>query len=211
MEDINHNRQRILEVSKELFYNRGYNRVTMDDIARNLSMSKKTLYRHFNGKYDIMKTLVEETKKELSSGVLQIVNDSQMEYPLKLKKMLNFVAVKINDISNKLMEDMRVNLPELWEDLNNYKNESAYQRFALLIEEGKKKEMINDRINHRLVVVLYANAIQNLLDPLFLNQLPKDIMNEIPHKPAEIFDNLINIIYEGILTEEAKKEYQAIE
>ena len=202
------NEKRILNTAKELFYNLGYSQVTMDDIAARLKMSKKTLYKYYSGKYDIIKTVVNEFKTELSEGVNQIVNDNTLEYPVKLKEMLNFVALRLNNISPVLLEDLQKNLPELWEEINHYKNESAYSRFNKLIEEGKAKNMINDRVNHRLIVVLYANAIQNLLDPAFLNQLPNGIITEMPKSPSLIFDNLINIIYEGILTEEAKQQYR---
>ena len=208
MEDKSENRSRILEESRKLFYNLGYKKVTMDDIARNMGMSKKTIYKYFDGKYEIMKTIVHDVIDDLSNGIDKIIFDEEMSYPAKLRQMLNFVAVHLSRISPKLMEDLQVNLPELWEEVNRYKRESAFKRFYKLIEEGKRKQLINDQVNHHLIVVLYASAIQNLLDPEFLYQLPGDILKEIPQSPAEIFDNLVNIIYEGILTEDTKIEFR---
>jgi AcrR family transcriptional regulator len=208
MEDKSENRTRILEESRKLFYNLGYKKVTMDDIARNMGMSKKTIYKYFDGKYEIMKTIVHDLIDDLSNGIDKIIFDEEMSYPAKLRQMLNFVALHLSRISPKLMEDLQINLPELWEEVNRYKRESAFKRFYKLIEEGKRKKLINDQINHHLIVVLYASAIQNLLDPEFLYQLPGDILNQIPQSPAQIFDNLVNIIYEGILTEETKIEFR---
>ncbi len=208
MEEKSENRARILEESRKLFYNLGYKKVTMDDIARNMGMSKKTLYKYFDGKYEIMKTIVHDVIDDLSNGIDQIILDEHLSYPAKLRKMLNFVGLHLSKISPRLMEDMQVNLPELWEEVNRYKRDSAFKRFYKLIEEGKRKKLINDQVNHHLIVVLYASATQNLLDPGFLYQLPQDILEKIPQSPAEIFDNLVNIIYEGILTEDTKQEYR---
>lgn len=208
MPESTDNRNRILEESRKLFYNLGYKKVTMDDISKNMGMSKKTLYKYFDSKYEIMKTIVHEVIDELGTGIDNIINDENMEYPTKLRQMLNFVGLHLSRMSPKLMEDMQVNLPELWEEVNRYKRESAFKRFYKLIEEGKKKNLINEQVNHHLIVVLYANATQNLLDPSFLYQLPQDILKQIPRSPAEIFDNLVNIIYEGILKENTKKEYR---
>ncbi len=208
MEEKSENHNRILEESRKLFYNLGYKKVTMDEIASNMKMSKKTLYKYFDGKYEIMKTIVHDVIDDLGNGIDKIIYDDNMEYPAKLRQMLKFVGLHLSKISPRLMEDMQVNLPELWEEVNRYKRDSAFKRFYKLIEEGKRKKLINDQINHHLIVVLYANATQNLLDPGFLYQLPQDILEKIPRAPAEIFDNLVNIIYEGILTEETKKEYR---
>jgi AcrR family transcriptional regulator len=203
-------RGRILETSKELFYQHGYSKVTMDEVAQKLGMSKKTLYRYFESKYDIISHIVQIFKDDLSNGVDDIINDESLEYPVKLKKMLNFVALKLSGISVLLMEDLQKILPDLWDELNKLKREGAFNRFNKLIEEGRRKSMINERINLQVIVALYASAIQNLLDPDFMNQLPAGIVEKMPTSPSEIFDNMINIIYEGILTEETKKDYQQL-
>ena len=48
---------KILKTSLELFYKFGIKRVTMDDIAKELGMSKKTIYHHFKEKDDLVNTL----------------------------------------------------------------------------------------------------------------------------------------------------------
>ena len=47
-------RQRILRVAMTFFLAHGFSRVTMDEIARELGMSKKTLYQHFESKESLM-------------------------------------------------------------------------------------------------------------------------------------------------------------
>jgi len=58
------------------------------------------------------------------------------------------------------------------------------------------------------VVLIYASAIQNLIDPKFLLQFPAGMKNSMGLTTAEIFDQAIQIIYQGILTDEAKQEFQ---
>ena len=51
-------RQKIIETAKEEFMQYGFHRISMDDIAEKLSMSKKTLYRYFTGKDDLIRTVM---------------------------------------------------------------------------------------------------------------------------------------------------------
>lgn len=204
-------RKKIIDGCRQLFYECGYSKVTMDQAAKKLGMSKKTLYRYFDSKEAIMSEVTAMFSEELGSGVEAIVSDQTLDYPLKLKKMLNFVALKLSGISITLMEDLQKNLPRLWDQLNHYKKEGAFKRFNRLIDEGVEKGMINERVNKRLIVALYACAIQNLLDPDFVRQMPSEIVRDMPHAPSTIFDNMINIIYEGILTERAKNTFRLSE
>lgn len=204
------NKQKILDTSKALFYASGYSAITMDDIARKLGMSKKTLYKYYSGKYEIMCQIIRNLKDELAGGVNKIVNNESTAYPEKLRQMLNFVGFTLANISPALLEDLQKNLPALWEELNRHKRESAYLRFNKLIEEGRRKGFINEGVNHRLIVALYASAVQNLLDPAFLNQLPEEILEDLPQSPGVIFDNLVNIIFEGILNADAKEKFKLL-
>jgi len=202
-------RKKIIETCRQLFYQSGYVKVTMSDVARQLGMSKKTLYQYFDSKAAIIKEISRSFSDELGAGVEEIVGDASLEYPVKLRKMLNFVAMKLSGINHSLMEDVRKKLPEVWRELNRFKMDGAFRRFDRLIREGVEKGMIGDRVNPEIVVALYACAIQNLLDPNFgKNNLPPDMNAALPKDPAVIFDNLINIIYEGILVDEAKRRFR---
>lgn len=198
-------RKRIIETCRQLFYQSGYNKVTMEEVAKKLGISKKTLYRHFDSKGTIMKEISQSFSDELGAGVEDIVSDPNLEYPVKLRRMLNFVALKLSGINHHLMEDLHNNLPDVWQELNRFIMDGAFKRFSRLIKEGLDKGMINDKVNPGMIVALYACAIQYLLDPDFIDQLPPDMAGGMPKNPSVIFDNLIKIIYEGILTDEAKK------
>ena len=48
------NRQRIVDAARVHFFSHGFRSVTMDDLAEELGISKKTLYAHFPGKIDLL-------------------------------------------------------------------------------------------------------------------------------------------------------------
>ncbi|TSA49246.1 MAG: TetR/AcrR family transcriptional regulator [Sphingobacteriales bacterium] len=53
----------ILEKATELFTRQGIRSVTMDDVSKHLSISKKTLYQHFTNKDDLVETIVKAQVK----------------------------------------------------------------------------------------------------------------------------------------------------
>src|SRR5438876_11880615 len=69
----NSNRQRIVDAARGHFFRHGFRSVTLDDLAEELGISKKTLYAYFPGKFDLVEavladklTAVEATLKEVT-------------------------------------------------------------------------------------------------------------------------------------------------
>lgn len=201
------NERSILDSAYALFLEKGYRHTTMDDIANSLSMSKKTLYKYYPGKLELLSASFEILKTKLTAKVEAILENKYIPFPLKLKSTLTVIATHLAPINPELFEDLREYAPELWDELRVYVNESAYVRFQKLIIQGVDQGLVNPRINVSLMVMLYAAAVQSLLDPKFISQFPEDISKRMKLAPSQVYDQAITIIYNGILTEEARNEF----
>ncbi|MCH7398116.1 TetR/AcrR family transcriptional regulator [Belliella sp. DSM 107340] len=199
---------KILDRAYKLFLKQGYKNTTMDDIAQVLSMSKKTLYKYFPGKLELLAASFDLLKNTLSIKVQALFDNKHIPYTVKLKSFLTIVARDLAPINPELLEDLRDHAPDIWSELQDYIRDSAYLRFQKLIEEGIEKGFVSAKMNKTMIVLLYASAIQSLIDPKFLSQFPKEMRNEMNLSTSEIFDQAIQIIYQGILTDEAREEFQ---
>ena len=198
----------ILHEAIKLFFEKGYKKVTVDEIASNLSISKKTLYKYYESKQDLLERTFENWKQKITSEINEILDEADATFIDKLKDIMSHIGVAMGRLNSDLITDVQENMPDLWNRINNYKQEAAFLRFNRLIEEGIEKGQIKKDINKNLVVALYACAIDNLLDPKFLNSLPADMKKKLPKYHSDIFDNTLKIIYEGILTDEAIKSWK---
>ena len=201
---------KILDISYKLFLKQGYKNTTMDDIAQELAMSKKTLYKHFEGKMELLAAAFEQLKTRLTLKVETLVDNRHIPFTAKLKSMLTVIANDLAPINHVLLQDLREHAPEIWNELQDYIRESAFLRFQKLIQEGIEKGFVSANVNKSLIVLVYASAIQNLIDPTFLSQFPKEIKENLNLNTADIFDQVINMIYQGILTDDARKELQVV-
>ncbi|AMQ56236.1 TetR/AcrR family transcriptional regulator [Algoriphagus sanaruensis] len=199
---------KILDSAYALFLKNGYRHTTMDDIAQSLGMSKKTLYNYFPGKLELLSACFEVLKTKLTAKVETILENRYISFPLKLKSSLTVVATHLAPINPELFEDLREFAPEIWKDLTDYINESAYERFSKLIQQGIDQGLVNPRIPVSLIVMLYAASVQCLLDPKFYEKFPENFQKGMKMPPSDIYDQAISIIYNGILTEEARNEFQ---
>jgi AcrR family transcriptional regulator len=199
---------RILDVSYRLFLKHGYKNTTMDDISQALAISKKTLYKYFPGKLELLAASFDLLKTKLSVKVESLFENRYISFTTKLKSFLAIVAADLAPINSQLLEDLRGHAPEVWVDLQDYIRDSAYLRFQKLIEEGIDKGQVTPGINKTMIILVYASAIQSLIDPKFLAQFPFEMREKMNLNTSEIFDQTIQIIYQGILTEEAREAFQ---
>jgi AcrR family transcriptional regulator len=197
-----HKKDIILEESRKLFFQKGYRNVTVDEIASAMSISKKTIYKHFKSKKEILEKTFDLYKENITKDINQILENMDLSFPEKLKKVLSSIGLHLGGMNALLFKDIQEYVPDLWEKIKTYKQEAAYLRFNKLIDEGRKNGCIKKGINRAVAVALYASAIEHLLDPAFIKNLPDELNNEIPPLAIDVFDNAIKIIYEGILTPE---------
>lgn len=199
---------KILDEAYKLFLSKGYKNTTMDDLAQSLTMSKKTLYKYFPGKLELLAAAFDLLKSRLSLKVDALIKDHKKPYALKLKNFMAIIAKDLAPINPELLADLRIHAPEIWADLQSYIRESAFLRFQKLIEEGIENGFIAPHINKTIVVLVYASAIQNIMDPKFLEQFPEQVLKGFVAKPSDIYDQAISIIFEGIFTDASRGDYQ---
>jgi AcrR family transcriptional regulator len=198
MEDVEL-KERILNKAQEIFFQYGYTRVKMDEIADGLGISKKTLYKFFESKENLLREIIERIKLNIRTNCDIICDNSNMEFIQKLKTLMNYIAKTSSLLRGPLPEDIQKNHPEIWRDVNEHRKKESLAKFAGLINEGVASGDFRKDIDQQVIVLTYVNAVSSLINPELLSQLP--------YTGNQVFEMLLKIIFEGILTDEGRQKY----
>jgi AcrR family transcriptional regulator len=79
-------RERIVRAAQEHFFACGFVSITTDEIAAGLGISKKTLYRHFRSKKELLESALGSRAREIRAGLTQITDDRSMDVPEKFRR-----------------------------------------------------------------------------------------------------------------------------
>src|SRR5438034_10338839 len=82
------NRQRIVEAARVHFFNHGFRSVTMDDLAEELGISKKTIYAHFPGKFDLLEAVLADKLISVEATLSEVTRAHPKDFPATLREML---------------------------------------------------------------------------------------------------------------------------
>jgi AcrR family transcriptional regulator len=192
-------KERILNKAQEIFFQYGYTRVKMDEIADGLGISKKTLYKFFESKENLLREIIERIKLNIRTNCDIICDNINMEFIQKLKTLMNYIAKNSSLLRGPLPEDIQKNHPEIWRDINEHRKKESLAKFAGLINEGVTSGDFRKDIDQQVIVLAYVNAVSSLINPELLSQLP--------YTGNQVFEMLIKIIFEGILTDEGRQKY----
>jgi len=109
-------RERIMAAAYEKFSARGIRRVTMDDIARDIRMSKKTLYRHFVGKHDLVRQLALRGVGQRLEAVRQALEAAPGP---REGFAAGFFAIQrlSREAAPEFLGDIRADYPGIWEEV----------------------------------------------------------------------------------------------
>jgi len=160
-------KERILDGAQARFFRFGYRKVTMDEIAGDLVMSKNTIYRHFAGKVDIARALLERLKQEIDAE-LTLIEESNKDPVEVITKSVFFIQQRFKPWFKYFLGDIKVELPGLWNAFIEFRR-AKIAAIKDVIEEGMKKGKFR-KVNAALAVRIYMGAIDYILNPEFLER-----------------------------------------
>jgi AcrR family transcriptional regulator len=192
-------KEKILNKVAEMFLQFGFSRVTMEEIAVELGMSKKTLYRFFPGKEQLLKEMINGMKCKFEDFVQELWGNQEISFLEKLKKLMNYISNQPSAFRGPLSQDLQKNFPLLWEEINESRKTHSLNKFNLLLSEGIQKGAFRQDIDQQIVVLLFMNAVQGILNP--------EVLSQLPYTTNQVFESIIKILMEGIFTEEGRQKY----
>jgi AcrR family transcriptional regulator len=194
-------KHRIFDTAAKSFLKYGISKVTMEELADEMGMSKKTIYKFFPSKENLLRELLHEMKNETVCHCNVILHQTNIDFVEKLKQLLTYIGERYSKWSPHFISDIRKNSPEVWKEVEQFRTTQIFEDFTRLINEGVEQGVFRKDINQHIIVMLYAGATQHLVNP--------ETLSQHSFSAAEAFENIIRIIFEGIFTNKGRETYAA--
>lgn len=194
-------RRRILGEVRALFFRLGFSRVTMDDAAEALGMSKKTLYRHFASKEELLEAATADHLEECDAELKAICSRKDLSPLERLKLTMSYGKAIFTEMSEPLVHDLRRHAPDIWRRVEERRQKNIATDFGALIKEGRQKGQFRKDVDERLFILIYSHVVRDILNP--------ETLSSLPFKPSVVHDAICKTLFEGLLTDKARAEYHA--
>lgn len=141
---------------------------TMDDLARRLGISKRTLYEHFSSKAEVLDTIIEQTLQESDAKTNEIIEDKSLSLMDKMKAVMTVLPNHFELYDIRILEQMKRVYPEQWVKIDEALKDD-WDTLRVLIEQGMEEGTIR-RQNAAFIMKVILDAVNSTLDQRFFAQ-----------------------------------------
>ncbi|PLY07743.1 MAG: hypothetical protein C0622_00050 [Desulfuromonas sp.] len=180
--------ERIRLETLELMNEKGMN-FTVAELARQLAVSKRSIYEHFVSKRELVEAVLDEILSDLQSQVQQIVKSQQLGTVAKLTALMSTSPKALGPLSSRIIADIKRLLPEKWRAFERLFDE-RWEEITQLFEEGARQGLLRT-VDLTVLQQVYRGAINELNEYQFL------VKNNQTFHNASV--TMIDILINGVI------------
>lgn len=168
-------RDKILEKAGQMFLNYGFKSVTMDDIAGDLAISKKTLYKYFSNKSDLVDASIEAVQKAIDDTIMLIKEQkyNAIEEEFAVKKVFKEM---FKNAKTSPMFQLKKYYPESYTNLIEREVCMFRDCNSDNLEKGIEQGLYRSEINRELVTNFYFTLIFGIFDSDYYGERMDELM-----------------------------------
>lgn len=181
-------RMRILKAAMNEFFEKGIKAVKMDDIAQQLSISKRTLYEIYSNKEELLLEGMKSAEREFDEYMLAFTQKGEHNVMDVLIEFYNFQANNLAKISPLYFEELHK-----YERVRHFlktKHDERDKSTCEFVERGVKEGFFRPEINYQIVIKLARESFHYAM----MNHLYKEYTMQV------VFRNTILLFIRGICT-----------
>lgn len=182
-------RERILRAAEELFLGHGFGRVTMDELAAELRMSKKTLYQHFASKEELCAAVLERAFVVIDAELGRVLGEEGLDFAERLTRFVRVVAARFEG-TGPFLRDLRREAPALYDRAMELRRRAIRRRSGALFAAGIEAGALRADVRPELILRMVLTLAEHLIEPRTLGELGLE--------PAEAYQQVMSVILDGI-------------
>lgn len=187
MAEITEVKERILNAAIEEFERKGL-KFTMDDISKNLGMSKKTLYTVYDSKETMLLDLADYSFADIKKSEKEILEATDMDVVEKIEKIMVVLPERYQNIGLSNLYQLKDKYPNIYTRVASYL-ETDWDATISLLEQGIAEGKIRN-ISIPVVQAMVESSIQHFFSDDIL------VKNNIGYENA--LQEMIKILINGI-------------
>lgn len=194
------NKERLLELVKEKFFDSGYKSIKTDELAQELGISKRTIYKIFPSKDEMiieaLRLPIIEFTENIDRIAIEIVEDEKFSFFENLKIIWKLIIDHASLFNYKFDEEIKKYLPQFYMT-NRIHTNDRFENIRKLFELGVKKGYLKNNMD----IDVFLNVMRFSLS----NIVRYDSISNVPLKIEDILKQVFDIVFTGIMTQEGEK------
>jgi AcrR family transcriptional regulator len=182
--------EHILEQSFEALTRDGVRSFTVDSLSQNMGMSKKTIYKYFPTKED----LVDKSIGFFHGLIEKKLNKLMATEPnpaIQFVKVMEFIMGHISNVSIERLADLKNRFPQVWKRMEAFRLDRRDDFYNILFN-AQQQGYVRKDVDISIIATLYMNIINSTFQPEFF------LKNNLA--PSDAISNFLKMVSSGLFT-----------
>jgi AcrR family transcriptional regulator len=186
----------IIAAARRQFFAHGFRRVSMNDLAAELAMSKKTLYARFPSKASLVEAVLKEKFNDVEADLRRLALERPSEIEESIHRFLRCIQRHTTEIQPSFVRDLGRETPELFRIVEHRRRRLIRRHVGALLSSGRKAGVIRKDIPVDLLIEILLGAVESIMTPSKVTELGLTLERG--------YSTVIRVILEGAITRKAK-------
>lgn len=160
-------KEQIITAMAELSSTRGFYRVTMDQLASHAGVSKRTIYRHFRSKDEIVEALLNRFMNQITVKIEQTISFATKPAEIFSGMVSLLVQYGCSMLNPMVLDDLRRHYPGLWKKIERFRAEKIQHHILKVLTEKYKGKGMRE-IDSRILGTAFGASVQAVVNPEFI-------------------------------------------
>lgn len=193
--------QKILHAADKLFNRFGVRSVSMDDVSKELNISKKTLYKCFRDKNDLIETTIKNQMQKVDEAIANI--KSTENHPIKqLFQITQFVISQMDSMNPNMMFDLKKYHHEIYDQMVKHREENIIFRILDNIQQGRERGLYRNDFDEKVIAHSFSILTYTVFESLEFKQSNID--------PNHALTEVMKYHIRGIASDQGLKELESL-
>ncbi|MCA1758657.1 MAG: TetR/AcrR family transcriptional regulator [Bacteroidales bacterium] len=189
----------ILKKAGEMYFKFGIKSVTMDDVASELGISKKTLYQHFKDKAGLISQVIDFYVKNPQFCLNNVENGNAIDGYFAFRSHIIYV---LKYFHNTIEYDLKKLYPKLYMKVHKMKRENIFSNTFENLKKGISEDLYRSDLDVEVIAKLQVGRMLLTLNP------ENEIFTEREVANIELFDKVIEYHMHAVCTEKGIKYFK---
>ena len=178
---------KILKGSIEVFKEKGV-KFTMDDLSKNLGMSKRTLYEIVKNKESLLLDAIDDVFDKINNDKIKIYNDKEINDIERLKSLMAFLPESLDIFDYSRIYEVKRFYPKV------------YEKIRVRLDKGWEQalELLNNCIDKGFIKPVNTLLIKHMIIGCINELLENDFLYKEHMSYKKTYKDVIDIIIKGI-------------
>lgn len=180
--------EQILEETLKIFNEKGL-KFTMDDIAHDLGISKKTIYTVFQTKEQLFLTMVDYIFDGIKESEQQVMGNDELDVISKIRSIFKVMPERYSEIDFRQLYQLKDKYPKIYKKVEK-RLETGWENTIALLEQGMEQGVIRN---------VHIPIVKMMLESTLEQFFQRDVLVANHMTYQEALDEVVDIIMDGIV------------